>query len=106
MILHELCGRTEAHPVYRRFENANNERQLDFLRELVRTSLGTGRTFLSAHIVKALNFHAITCLHSHAGEYRPCPARVGEHLAPDHTLVESYMDDFINESISTGATPR
>lgn len=104
MILFELCGRNEAHPLYQSFEAANGARQYDFLKTLVEASLITGRPFLSGHIIKALNFQAITCLHTNAGEYRPCKVWVGDpadkvncYEPPDHYLVQSYMDDLVNE---------
>jgi len=55
-----------------------------------------GRPFLSQHVIKALNFQAITCLHTNAGEYRPCPVTVGQHTPPDHYRVPALMDDFVN----------
>ncbi|WP_457767574.1 Fic family protein [Cyanobium sp. ULC082] len=59
-------------------------------------SLSVGRPFLSSQVIKALNFHAIACLHSHAGEFRPCPVAVGPHNPLPHYRVQSLMDDFIN----------
>ena len=97
MILFELCGRTESHPLYQRFTRLNGARQYHFLHSLVWASLSASRSFLSVHLLKALNFHAITCLHTNAGEYRPCAVRVGHYVPPDHYLVQSYMDDFVNE---------
>lgn len=103
MILFEICGRNEAHPIYQQVEAANGARQYDFLRTLVEACLATGKPFLSAHIIKALNFQAITCLHTNAGEYRPCQVYVGNpadpaslYEPPAHYLVDSYMDDFVN----------
>lgn len=95
MILHEIVG-GEDHPVYQSLEVSNGNRQYDFLRSIVLASLAVGRPFLSQQILKALNFHAIACLHTNAGEYRPCPVRVGEYLPPDHFRVHALMDDFVN----------
>lgn len=95
MILFELVGR-EDNPAYQELEVANGNRQYDFLRSLVVASLAVGRPFLSQHIIKALNFHAIACLHTAAGEYRPCPVTVGEYRPPDHYRVAPLMDDFVN----------
>lgn len=47
-------------------------------------------------MIKALNFHAISCLHSYAGEYRPCQVTVGPHIPPEHYRVVALMDDFVN----------
>ena len=55
-----------------------------------------GRPFLSQTLIKALNFHAIACLHVNAGDYRPCQVRVGAHIAPEHYRVAALMDDFVN----------
>lgn len=95
MILFELVGR-EDHPTYRELEVSNGNRQYDFLRSIVVASLAVGRPFLSQHVLKALNFQAITCLHTNAGEYRPCPVKVGTYVPPDHFRVAALMDDFVN----------
>lgn len=96
MILFELAGGTEAHPVYEALEVSNGVRQYDFLRSIVQAAVDMGRPFLSEHIIKALNFQAITCLHTNAGEYRPCAVTVGTHNPPAHYRVEALMEDFVN----------
>ncbi|NTD84343.1 Fic family protein [Agrobacterium tumefaciens] len=95
MILFELTG-TEAHLTYQKLAIANGNRQYDFLKSIVETSLEVGRPFLSQHVIKALNFQAITCLHTNAGEYRPCPVIVGSYEPPEHYRVGALMDDFVN----------
>ena len=95
MILFELLN-TENHPVYQALEVSNGNRQYDFLRSIVQAPLEMGKPFLSQHVIKALNFQAITCLHTNAGEYRPCPVIVGEHKPPEHYRVPALMDDFVN----------
>ena len=45
---------------------------------------------------KAIDYHAIACLHMNAGEYRPCPVRVGDYTPPEHYRVNALMDDFVN----------
>lgn len=97
MILFELVGGNEQAPAYQNLAIENGSRQYDFLRSLVETSLAVQRPFLSAHILKALNFHAITCLHTNAGEYRPCQVTVGTHVPPEHYRVDALMDDFVNQ---------
>src|SRR5436190_15055415 len=71
MILFELT-QSEQHTAYQDLEIANGNRQYDFIRSMVIAALALQRTFLSQTIIKALNFHAIACLHTNAGEYRPC----------------------------------
>ncbi|HXH46795.1 MAG TPA: Fic family protein [Bradyrhizobium sp.] len=95
MIIYELVN-TESHPVYKALEVSNGNRQYDFLRSIVQASLDMGKPFLSQQLIKAFNFHAITCLHPYAGEYRPCPVTVGQHLPPAHYRVPALMDDFVN----------
>lgn len=95
MILYEITN-SEIHPLYQALEITNGNRQYDFLRSIVYISLGTGRTFLSENIIKALNFHAITCLHTNAGEYRPCSVSVGNYIPPDDYRVPALMADFVN----------
>lgn len=96
MILFEITS-TEKHPVYQALEISNGNRQYDFLRSVVLASLEVGRPFLSQTILKALNHHAITCLHTHAGHFRPCEVTVGKHHPPAHYRVQALMDDFVNE---------
>ena len=95
MIVYELTG-TEGDPVYQRLEYSNSDRQLDFLESMVQVALDTQRPFLSQTLIKALNFHAIACLHVNAGEYRPCEVKVGTHTPPAHYRVVALMDDFVN----------
>jgi Fic family protein len=96
MILFELT-QNERHPAYQDLEIANGNRQYDLIRSLVLAALALRKTFLSQTIIKALNFHAIACLHTNAGEYRPCPVKVGDYVPPEHYRVQALMDDFINE---------
>lgn len=96
MILFELCAGNEQDPIYQGLEVSNGNRQYGFLRSIVGAALATQRPFLSTHIIKALNFHAITCLHTNAGEYRPCQVYVGNHTPPEHYRVEALMDDLVN----------
>jgi prophage maintenance system killer protein len=95
LILFEITG-GESNSVYRALEVANGNRQYDFLFSLVAASLAVSRPFLSQTIIKALNFHAIACLHTHAGEYRPCQVWVGAHTPPEHYRMQALMDDFVN----------
>jgi Fic family protein len=95
MILFELTG-SEQHPVYQYLEIANGNRQYDFLRSIVTSAIDVKQPFLSQQIIKALNFQAITCLHTNAGEYRPCPVHVGSYSPPEHYRVPALMDEFVN----------
>jgi Fic family protein len=106
VILFEIL-QTEDHQAYRDLEVANGARQYDFLRSAVQASIAVDRPWLSSALIKALNFHAIACLHVNAGEYRPCYVDVGtnlpdgtrhvEHVPPDHYRVQALMDDFVND---------
>lgn len=95
MILYEILG-TEESAIYQDLQISNNIRQYDFLRSIVGASLAVQRPFVSSHILKALNFQAITCLHTNAGEYRPCPVTVGIYNPPEHYRIQALMDDFVN----------
>ena len=97
MILSELVRGNEDHPAYRALEVANGGRHYDFLQSVVETAVAIGKPFLSQTVIKAINYHAIACLHPYAGEYRPCAVTVGDHDPPDHYRVEALMDDFVNE---------
>lgn len=95
MILFELFN-TEDHPAYQRLQVSNLNRQYDFLRSVVSVAIEAQRPFLSQTIIKALNFQAITCLHTNAGEFRPCEVVVGSHTPPRFFQVQALMDDFVN----------
>lgn len=95
MILYEILG-TEESVTYQDLQISNNLRQYDFLRSIVGASMAVNRAFVSTHVLKALNFHAITCLHTNAGEYRPCAVTVGQYNPPEHYRVQALMDDFVN----------
>ncbi|RTL52543.1 MAG: Fic family protein [Bradyrhizobiaceae bacterium] len=96
MILFELFG-DERNAIYQALEISNGARQYNFLNSIVLACVEAKKPFLSQHIIKALNFQAITCLHVNAGEYRPCAVTVGIHRPPEHYRVPALMDDFVNE---------
>ena len=97
MIISELTGLDENHPVYKELEVSNNLRQYSFLESIIQTSLNIRSPFLSQTVVKAINYHAIACLHTKAGEYRPCEVQVGTYKPPAHYRVKDQMDDFVNQ---------
>ena len=96
MILFELIGGNEGHPFYQEMEISNGNRQYSFLHSIMVAALHAERPLLSQQIVKALNFHAIACLHTYAGKFRPCAVKVGEYTPPEHYRVQALMDDFVN----------
>ena len=96
MILFDLVRDNEHDPIYQKLTIENGNRQYDFLQSIVGATLSVGRPFLSSQILKALNFHAIACLHSFAGEWRPWIVKVGNHEPPLHHRVDGLMEDFVN----------
>lgn len=96
MIVFELVNQNENDPVYQTLTIENGNRQYDFLKSIVDASLRLGRPFLSSQVLKALNYHAIACLHGYAGEFRPCQVYVGHHQPPPEHRVQALMDDFVN----------
>lgn len=101
MILFELLGRSEAHPVYHELAVSNLARHYDFLKSLITAAVRAEHRRLSHEIIKALNYHAIACLHHHAGQHRPGAVVVGEgedaYHPPDHDAVPELMDDFVTD---------
>lgn len=69
---------------------------------MINAAVATKQLFLSQAILRALNYHAIACLHTNPGEIRPCNVRVGSeghpdtYYAPDHFRVDALLDNFIN----------
>ncbi len=101
MILFDLSN-SEANPAYQALAISNGDRQFSFLQSIVNAAIQSGQPFISQTILQALNFHAIACLHTNAGEYRPCSVHVAypdpadNYEAPDHYRVGALMDNFIN----------
>ena len=96
MILSDLTGDDESDPIYQRLELSNFARQKKILSSIVVAAIAADRRYLSQNVIKALNFHAIACLHPNAGEYRPWFVEVGAHIPPTHYRVPALMDDFVN----------
>ena len=96
MVLYELLE-DEQHPAYQALASANLRRQYDFLTSVIDAAVAIDRPMVSTGIVKALNHHAICCLHVNAGEYRPCPVSVGRFEPPAHYRVPELMDAFVDE---------
>lgn len=96
MILFELLG-SEAHPIYQKLQVENLDRQYSFLRSIVEAALASSMPMLSIEVIKALNYHAISCLHVSPGEFRPCPVTVGSYRPPEHFQVPALMQMFTNQ---------
>ena len=96
MILFELVGGNEGDPLYQELHISNGDRYYSFLQSIVEIAIKADRRFLSHTVIKAINYHAIACLHSSAGEYRPCGVQVGGRVCPDHHRVQALMDDFVD----------
>jgi Fic family protein len=97
MFVHDVVG-SEDNPVYQTLSIENLDRQYSFLRSAVVASLAVNRPLLSLEVIKALNYHAISCLHAHAGEFRPCKVTVGdEFVPPPHYQVPALMNMFVDE---------
>lgn len=96
MFAFESIG-TEDHPAYQSLAISNLDRQYGFLRSITLASLELQRPLLSLEVIQALNFHAISCLHSNAGVLRPCPVHVGEYVPCPPWEVPARMAMFVDE---------
>ena len=88
---------TETNPAYQELAISNLDRQYGFLRSLVDVAVALNRPMLSQEVIKALNYHAIACLHSNAGQWRPCEVTVGPYEPPPFWAVPSLMNLFVDE---------
>ncbi|MCY4300439.1 MAG: Fic family protein [Aestuariivita sp.] len=95
MIAFEITE-TENDIEYKSLEDSNSIRQQYFLESIIHTAIRLERRFISQTIIKALNYHALACLHANAGEYRPCQVHVNEFNPPVHYRIPALMDDFTN----------
>jgi Fic family protein len=96
VFVYELTG-GEANPLYQALAIDNLDRQYGFMRSIVVASLGLGRPLLSVEVIRALNYHAISCLHINAGEFRPCAVTVGAYTPPPHYQVPALMSMFVDQ---------
>ena len=102
MILHNWAGGTEIDRHYAKLAAENLDRQIGFLKSVVEAALDSQREMLSQTLIKALNFHAIACLHPDAGVYRTYPVNVfrpdgkKSYEPPVYAKVTSLMDDMVN----------
>lgn len=70
-------------------------RQNSFLESMIAVALERPWHMVSEDMIKALNHHAIACLHSYAGEYRPCDVRTEQRIFPAPDRVPALMHDFV-----------
>lgn len=104
MILLNLTG-DESSQQYQQLSISNLNRQYDFLRSIVSSAIDNDVSSMlrralrifSPKIIKSLNFHATTCLHEHAGIYRPIQVYVGPHTPAEPREVPQLMAEFIDE---------
>jgi Fic family protein len=97
MFVHSLTG-NENNPIYQNLSIENLDRQLSFLRSTVIAAVGLQRPMLSLEVIRALNYHAIACLHGYAGQFRPCEVKVGEDYHPPMPHeVPPLMEMFVDE---------
>jgi fido (protein-threonine AMPylation protein) len=96
VILFDLSD-SEANPAYQSMAISNGDRQIRFLQSAVIAAIESDHKFLSDTLLKALNFHAIACLHANAGQYRPCKVYVGDYVPPPEFQVPGLMENFINK---------
>lgn len=96
MFIYDLVG-TEQNGPYQNLAAENLARQYTFLRSVVEASIELNQCVLSIEALKALNYHAIACLHFSAGTFRPCEVTVGAHKPAPHFQVPALMQMFTNE---------
>lgn len=96
MFIYDLVG-TENNEPYQNLAAENLARQYTFLRSVVEASIDLNLCVLSIEALKALNYHAIACLHFSAGAFRPCEVTVGAHKPPPHFQVPALMQMFTNQ---------
>jgi Fic family protein len=96
VFVHDIVG-GENHQVYQTLAAENLDRQYAFLKSVVDASIALQRPLLSTEVILSLNYHAISCLHAYAGEFRPCPVTVGARTPPPHFQVPGLMSMFVDE---------
>jgi len=96
MIVFDITGKNEEHPVYRELARTNGIRHYNFLDSIISTSLQVKHFRITETFVRSINFHAIACLHEGAGEYRNIPVTVGDHRPMPWEDVPKAMEIFVD----------
>lgn len=106
MIVFEAVRQNEAHAVYQRLESDNGSRTYSFLEAAIRASIDLQQCYLSTAVIKAINFHAVACLHAFAGQVRqhrvvvhttlPTGEVKVDFVPPDPYRVSALLDDLVN----------
>lgn len=97
MNLYEWVGKSESHPVYQKLAASSVLRQYHFLDSVIVAALEARWPKVSNTLICALNHHAITCLHTHAGQFRPWQVTVENRDTPLFYLVPDLMDEMVSE---------
>ena len=97
MFVFELVGENEDDPTYQKLAVANLARQYGFLESTIETAIALNRPMLSLELIQALNYHAIACLHAHAGHLRPCQVWVGQYTPPAEHRVSALLSILIED---------
>ena len=97
---YEMVGRNEGDPLYQGIAESNYSRYFSYLQTMIEAAiqLGNDRPWLSHHLIKSINAHAIGGIHKEAGQYRDVPVSVGDYQAPPHDRVLSMMNAFVDLS--------
>lgn len=97
MNVFDLVEENERDPLYKELERTNGIRHYGLLQSIISTSLTIKYNAICHGIIKAINYHAIACLHKGAGEYRNTEVRVNGFTPPSHELVDGLMDTFVDQ---------
>ncbi len=95
MNIFDLVGGREDDSVYQELERTNGIRHYNFLDSIISASLAISNHEVSETLIKAINFHAIACLHDSAGDYRNVSVTVGSYNPPSYDRVPVLMEEFV-----------
>lgn len=95
MVITDIVGEDENHPVYKELARTNGIRHYNFLDSIISTSLTIRHYAVTEGLIKSLNYHAIACLHKGAGEYRNVQVIVGNYTPPSHSQVPGRMNELV-----------
>ncbi len=95
MIIDQIVGDDETNPIYAELARSNGIRHYNFLESIITASLDLNRSSISEELIKAINYHAIACLHEGAGEYRKVAVTAGDFVPMKSDKVPTKMNKLI-----------
>lgn len=98
MFIFPLVKNNKTNPIYTAMAVSNLKRLQTFLDSAIVAATQLHHRKVTHDLIKALNYHAIVCLHEFPGEYRKSKARkLKNYQPPSANEVQGLMNDFVED---------